>query len=58
MLLVEGARFMAQRGIFDITYTGGTGNDVVVTFVPEPTTALLLASGLVAMAVGRRRGSV
>ena len=36
---------------------GGTFDPVVVSFVPEPSTALLLASGLAALAVGRRRMS-
>ena len=37
----------------DVTF--GRATTASITLVPEPSTALLLASGLVAMAVGRRR---
>ena len=60
--LGEGARFSlsSKKGgplyPFEITYVGGTGNDVVVRTVPEPAvaTSLLLASGMFAGARFRK----
>jgi len=40
---------------FRIDYQGGTGNDVVLTAVPEPATLSLLTVGLLAVASRRRR---
>ena len=57
-LLSEGEVFTATSGadsqMFQITYAGGTGNDVVLTAVPEPTSAALLLGGL-ASVLGFRR---
>jgi fibronectin-binding autotransporter adhesin len=54
----EGAIFTATSGAFSqafqITYAGGSGNDVVLTAVPEPTSAALLMGGL-ASVIGMRR---
>lgn len=45
--LAEGATFQADGAFFQISYTGGTGNDVVLTSaVPEPGTIALF--GLIA----------
>ncbi|HMP03375.1 MAG TPA: PEP-CTERM sorting domain-containing protein [Gemmatales bacterium] len=46
--LAEGATFYADGHQFQITYQGGTGNDVVLTAVPEPTTLALV--GLMGLA--------
>lgn len=43
--LDEGARFEAGGAQFAITYVGGTGNDVVLTAVPEPASLGLLLAG-------------
>ncbi len=48
-------------GAFQIFYGAGAGNQfpasqvVATNFVPEPSTGLLLAAGLTALAAGRRR---
>ena len=49
-----------QRVAFDGTFLGThfVGSFVDLRVVPEPSTALLLAFGVVAMAVGRRRGAL
>lgn len=57
--LADGAVFTAGGSTFQITYFGGTGNDVVVTAIPEPSAAAV-AMGLavlcgVAGASRRRR---
>ena len=44
--LSEGAQFTASGQAFTISYAGGDGNDVVLTAVPEPSTALSLLGGL------------
>lgn len=45
---------------FQLSYTGGTGNDLVasVTAIPEPSTWLLLALGLTVVVTLRRRSTV
>ncbi|GAT32623.1 PEP-CTERM protein-sorting domain-containing protein [Terrimicrobium sacchariphilum] len=40
---------------FRVSYSGGTGNDLVITTVPEPATVAFLAMGGVALLVYRRR---
>ena len=60
--LTEGAQFFLINGKggslrpFEITYAGGTGNDVVIHATPEPGVVanLLLASGILASARFRR----
>lgn len=52
--LNEGDTFFVGPNEFQITYTGGTGNDVVLESVPEPASAVLLL-GAVAFLGGRRR---
>lgn len=55
-LFSQGYGISADGYTFAIDYTGGDGNDVVLTRVPEPTTLALLAGlGLVGFAVRRRR---
>ncbi len=45
--LEEGALFEAGLQRFQISYAGGTGNDVTARAVPEPNTALLLLAACV-----------
>jgi hypothetical protein len=42
---------------FEFNYTGGTGNDLVLTVVPEPSAFLLVGLGLAGMLVLRRRAN-
>ena len=51
--LPEGSA-VGATGLF-ITYAGGDGNDVVLTAVPEPTSAVLMLSGLGLLGARRRR---
>ncbi len=51
--LPEGSA-VGATGLF-ITYAGGDGNDVVLTTVPEPTSAVLMLSGLALLGARRRR---
>jgi autotransporter-associated beta strand protein len=55
--LNEGTQFQAGGQAFQISYVGGTGNDVVLTAVPEPANAGLLLLGALALAARRRRRS-
>jgi T5SS/PEP-CTERM-associated repeat protein len=53
----EGALFTVDGTTFQATYLGGTGNDFVITPVPEPASALLAAAaGGAAWLWGRGRG--
>ena len=56
--LVEGEIFSTPGQMWRISYTGGTGNDVTVRAVPEPTAGLSFALGLALLASqrGRRNG--
>ena len=52
----EGAVFTDDGIVFNITYRGGDGNDVVIAQgVPEPSTAMLLAGGVSGLLLRRRR---
>jgi autotransporter-associated beta strand protein len=52
--LDEGERFFAQDKEFQISYAGGTGNDVTLVFIPEPSTALFVMCGVLGLARRRR----
>ena len=53
--LAEGATFDALGTRWTITYQGGTGNDIVLTTVPEPGALCAAASLCLASALLRRR---
>ena len=53
--LADGSTFTAGSTDLQITYFGGTGNDVVLSVVPEPSSLMLTAAGLALMTVVRRR---
>lgn len=61
MRLDEGTLFTATSGAFtqtfSISYIGGTGNDVVLSAVPEPGTIATLLGGLAVLAARRPRRS-
>lgn len=48
--LPEGTNFMSEGYLYTISYQGGTGNDVMLIAVPEPTTWALI--GITALAGG------
>jgi hypothetical protein len=52
-VLNEGDEFISSTQHFRIAYAGGTGNDVVLSAVPEPGASSLLAMG--ALLLSRRR---
>ena len=57
--LYEGAIFNVGSDQFQISYVGGTGNDLVVTAIPEPaTTAILAGISALAFTLLRRRRAV
>ncbi len=53
--LSEGQRVTIGSNKFEATYFGGTGNDLVMTVVPEPSSTLLLSLGLCTVIFLRRR---
>jgi hypothetical protein len=56
-MFTQGSSISAGGFLFGINYGGGDGNDVVLTVIPEPSTALvsLAMAGLITMAVQRHR---
>lgn len=52
--LPEGSAIMANGAALRISYLGGDGNDVVLTTVPEPASAMAI-SGTAALLLGRRQ---
>ena len=52
--LAEGASLISGANQFQASYLGGTGNDLVLTVVPEPS-PLLLAGALAPLFLGARR---
>jgi hypothetical protein len=54
-VLSEGEQFRVGTQDFTITYRGGSGNDVVLTAVPEPATPLAVGAGLWTLLALRRR---
>lgn len=55
--LAQGSTFTSGANTYQVDYLGGTGNDLTLTVVPEPTTWALLAGGLTVAAVFRRRSN-
>jgi autotransporter-associated beta strand protein len=53
--LTEGEQFFVGPQLFSITYQGGTGNDVVLTAVPEPSSIAVATGALGLLALRRRR---
>ena len=53
--LDEGEIFNTLNNNYRISYTGGTGNDVTLTVVPEPAVSILLAMAGLAVAGRRKR---
>ncbi len=52
--LSEGESFLVNGFEFRISYAGGTGNDILLTAVPEPSSTLLLLGGVGSLAGLRR----
>lgn len=58
--LTEGSTFYVGSAEFQISYAGGTGNDLVVTAIPEPATTAIFAGvgALACVLLLRRRRSL
>lgn len=58
--LADGSTFTSGANQFQVSYAGGDGNDLTLTVVPEPSTALLAGLGLAVMLrlARRSRGSL
>jgi len=54
--LLDGAIFTANGNAYRASYTGGTGNDLTLTAVPEPGTFVVLITGVAALLGSVRRG--
>jgi hypothetical protein len=56
--LLDGDWFADQMGmLWQISYFGGTGNDITLKPTPEPGTLVLLGMGAVGLALRRRRNA-
>jgi fibronectin-binding autotransporter adhesin len=55
--LADGSTFASGANQFQVSYSGGTGNDLVLTVVPEPASAFLAGLGLTTLLFFRRRRS-
>jgi autotransporter-associated beta strand protein len=53
--LADGSTFVSGANEFAVSYSGGTGNDLVLTVVPEPATTALVGIGLASVLFFRRR---
>lgn len=55
--LANGSSFTSQGVTYTASYSGGTGNDLVLTasLVPEPGTCVLMLGGMASILYGRRR---
>jgi hypothetical protein len=53
--LSQGSLLTVNSTIFQVSYVGGTGNDVVLTVIPEPSALTLVGAGLLLLLVVRRR---
>jgi len=51
----NGSTFTAGSNLFQVSYFGGTGNDLSIIVVPEPSTWMLLAGSFAVMIIFRRR---
>jgi autotransporter-associated beta strand protein len=55
--LADGDTITSGANQFLVSYSGGMGNDLVLTVVPEPAMALLLGAGLTTVLFFRRRSA-
>lgn len=53
--LSEGEQFAADGALWSISYQGGSGNDVVLSAVPEPASGVLLVAAASVLGLSRRR---
>lgn len=53
--LSEGEQFAAGGTLWSISYQGGSGNDVVLSAVPEPASGVLLIAAVSVLGLNRRR---
>ena len=54
MGLPEGQTFTADGYLFEITYSGGAGNDVLIRYIPEPGALWLVLLGSVSLVLRRK----
>jgi PEP-CTERM putative exosortase interaction domain/autotransporter-associated beta strand repeat len=53
--LADGSTISVGDTLFQVSYSGGDGNDLVLTVVPEPATTMLFGLGLASVLFFRRR---